>query len=531
MILISNIKLLPHFDFSNPVSYIADFLNLSQEDIKSLRLHRRSIDARKKSDVHFCCSFLAELNINEEEFLRKSSLKNLSIYKEKSYAFPTIQIESDKRPVIVGFGPAGMFAALTLAYCGLKPIVLERGADVDTRSLDVEKFNNEGIFNPDSNIQFGEGGAGTFSDGKLTTGIKNPRCSLVLKTLVKFGAEKAILYDAKPHIGTDVLKKIVKNIRNEVIRLGGEVRFCNKLTDFITEEDNLKYVLVENGTETYKIPCENLILATGHSARDIFRLLKEKGLDMERKAFSVGARIEHKQETIDKAQLGEFSKYKSLTPMDYKLSCHLENGRGVYTFCMCPGGEVVNAASEEGAIVTNGMSNSSRSGENANSAVLVSVTPDDFEGQDVLAGIEFQREIEKKAYNISNSYALPVQLVGDFLNKKPSTNGGNVSPSTKSKFFFGSIDDCLPSFITESMREAIKIFDKKIKGFANFDALLIAPETRSSSPIRIKRNENLVSNINGIYPCGEGAGYAGGIMSAAVDGIKCAEAIIERICK
>ena len=528
MILVSNFKISPNFDFKNSLSLCAKELNIKEKDIKNIMLHRKSIDARKKSDVHFICSFILELNIDENKIIEKN--KNVSLYSPKEFTLDDITIETTERPIIVGFGPAGLFAALTLSRMGLKPIVLERGNDVDKRTLDVENFNKHGILSPNSNIQFGEGGAGTFSDGKLTTGIKDPRCSYVLKTLVEFGAKESILYDSKPHIGTDVLKIIVKNIRNEIIHLGGEVRFGAKLTDFKLSKNEICEVVYQSGNESHSLPCKNLILATGHSARDIFFLLKEKGVYMERKAFSVGARIEHSQRDIDISQLGAFAEYDALTPMDYKLSCHLENGRGVYTFCMCPGGEVVNGASEDGGIVTNGMSNSLRNGENANSALLVSVTPEDFSGDDVLAGVEFQREIERKAFAISNSYALPIQKVGDFLNHKPSKKCGKIKPSTKSNYFYGTIDDCLPSFVTNSMREAIKIFDRKIKGFANPEALLIAPETRSSSPVRIKRDEDLLSSVNGIFPCGEGAGYAGGIMSAAVDGIKCAQALTKRMC-
>ena len=530
MILISDLKLPCTFNFDGLKLFISEYLNLKETDIKSVTLRRKAVDARKKSDVHFCCSVIAELGIDEKEFLDSHSFKNISLYSPKVYTFPSYEHYNIKtRPVIIGFGPAGIFAGLTLARAGLKPIILERGYDVDTRQKDIEHFQATGELNPASNIQFGEGGAGTFSDGKLTTGIKDLRCNAVLEEFVSHGAESNILYDAKPHIGTDVLRTVMKSLRKEIINLGGEIHFGAKMCDLIIKDGNLSAIRYEESERTEELPCENAILSIGHSARDTFYILKRVGAEMERKPFAVGARIEHKQHSINAAQLGAFSKYSSLTPADYKLSEHLESGRGVYTFCMCPGGEVVNASSEESGVTTNGMSNSKRDGINANSALLVSVEPSDFEGDDVLAGIEFQRKIERAAYNFTSSYKPIAQTVGDFLSGKPSKCAAGVKPSIKGGVAFGSIEECLPDFVCQSMKEGIKLFDRRLHGFADKNALLIAPETRSSSPVRILRNKEFISNIKGIFPCGEGAGYAGGIMSAAVDGIKCAEALIERI--
>ncbi len=529
MILISNVNLPHDFDFSDITTFLARYLKIDLNKIECAKLHRRSIDARKKSDVHFCCSFLACLKTDEAKFLANTGLKNITKYEKKEYKFPKCTKASKNRPIIIGFGPAGIFAALTLARAGLKPIVFELGEDVDTRTADIEEFMKTGKLNPHSNIQFGEGGAGTFSDGKLTTGIKDPRCSAILEEFYSHGADECILYDAKPHIGTDVLRKVIKNLREEIISLGAEIHFSSKLTDLHIVNNILKSITIRSKSEEKIYSSSHLILAIGHSSRDTFYLLKSKGTNMERKPFAVGARIEHKQSNIDFSQLGEFSKFQEFKPTDYKLSTHLKNGRGVYTFCMCPGGEVVNASSEEGGVCVNGMSYNARSGENAHGALLVSVEPNDFPGDDVLAGIEFQREIERAAFNIGNNYMPISQTLGDFLKNKPSTKCGSINPTAKSGVIFDDIRKVLPSFITDALKQGIADFDKKLRGFADKNAVLTAPEARSSSPVRILRNEEKVSNIIGLYPCGEGAGYAGGIMSAAVDGIKCAEAIIERI--
>ncbi len=519
MIIINNLKTPLDTDFSNVADIVANALRINQKDIISAKLYRKSVDARKKQNVHFCISVVADIK-NEAKVLNKN--KNCAVFNPQKYVWQTVC--SNTRPVIVGFGPAGMFAALTLARAGLHPIVFERGQDVDTRTNDVNAFFNGGKLNPNSNVQFGEGGAGTFSDGKLNSGIKDIRCRTVLEIFNHFGASNDILIDAKPHIGTDILKIVVKNIRQEIIRLGGEVNFNSKLDGVFFEKTKLTHISV-NGQ---KIPCNYLALCIGHSARDTFKMLYDGGLQMIRKPFAVGVRIEHLQSEINKAFYGEFASHPALKAADYKLAVHLENGRGVYTFCMCPGGEVINASSETDGIAVNGMSNSRRDGKNANSALLVGINPEDLKGDDVFEGCRLQKSIENNAFNIAVG-AVPITTVDNFVFSN-KTRLGAVKPTVKPNYAFADFNDIFPSFITESLKDGIIQMDKKIKGFSAPDALLTAPETRSSSPIRIVRNEKgeALEHI-GVYPCGEGAGYAGGIMSAAVDGIKCAENIIASI--
>ncbi len=519
MIIINNINLPLDADLNDISGIVSQKLKINKQDIISAELYRKSVDARDKRDVHFCVSILANVK-NESKILKKN--KNVSIFSKKEYIWQ--KAESDIRPVVIGFGPAGMFATLTLARAGLRPIVYERGADIDTRTAYVEKFFSGGKLNPESNVQFGEGGAGTFSDGKLNSGIKDIRCRTVLETFYQFGAQKDILIDAKPHIGTDVLKTVVKNIRNEIISLGGEVNFNSRL-DGVSFENNK---LVEISVGGKKERCEYLCLCIGHSARDTFKMLYDNGLEMTRKPFAMGVRIEHLQSEINKALYGEFSDHPALKAVDYKLAVHLPSGRGVYTFCMCPGGEVINASSEAGGIAVNGMSESRRDGANANSALLVGINPEDLQGDNIFAGCELQRQIEQKAYSLANG-AVPITTVGNFVFDKKAEIG-TVKPTVKPQFVFADFGCIYPDFIVESLKDGIKEMDKKISGFATDDAILTAPETRSSSPIRIVRNETGEStNFSGIYPCGEGAGYAGGIMSAAVDGIKSAENIIKSI--
>ena len=521
MIIINNINLPLDIDFSDIKGILANKLKISKQDIITAELYRKSVDARDKNDVRFCVSVVARVN-NENKILKKN--KNVSVFTKKEYVWQ--KAESDIRPVVIGFGPSGMFAALTLARAGLRPIVYERGADVDTRTADVEQFFAGGSLNPESNVQFGEGGAGTFSDGKLNSGIKDIRCRTVLEVFHQFGAQKDILVDAKPHIGTDVLKTVVKNIRNEIISLGGEVNFNSRLDGVYFENNKLKEISV-NGK---KAPCEYVCLCIGHSARDTFKMLYDNGLEMQRKPFAMGVRIEHLQSEINKALYGDFATHPALKAADYKLAVHLPSGRGVYTFCMCPGGEVINASSEVGGIAVNGMSNSRRDGDNANSALLVGINPEDLQGDSVFAGCELQQKIEQKAYSIANG-AVPITTVGNFVYDKKAEVGG-VKPTVKPNYVLADFSDIYPKFITDSLKCGIKEMDKKIKGFATADAILTAPETRSSSPVRIVRNEAGESvSFGGIYPCGEGAGYAGGIMSAAVDGIKSAEKIIVEIIK
>jgi len=520
MILINNVMLPLDTDFENLERVSANALKTDIGNIKHAELYRKSVDARKKNNIMFCCSLLVEVKQGEERLIKK--LKNVQGFERKPYIWKKATNTPQIRPVIAGFGPAGMFAGIALARAGLCPIILERGSDADTRTQQVKEFFEGGKLNPESNVQFGEGGAGTFSDGKLNTGIKNIRLRTVLEELYSHGAPKNILTDAKPHIGTDILIDVVKNIRKEVISLGGEVRFDTRLESIKTE--NGKLISVVAGGE--EIPCESLILATGHSARDTFLMLKNSGAQMVRKPFSMGVRIEHLQKDINKALYGDFAESEYLGAADYKMAVHLENGRGVYTFCMCPGGEVINASSEENGIAVNGMSESRRDGRNANSALLVGVEPEDLEGEDVLAGCYLQRKVEQTAYEICRG-AVPIDTVGHFVfGEKPEI--GKVKPTVKPEYAFADFDKIYPQFITESLKKGIIEFGKKIHGFDDKEAILTAPETRSSSPVRITRDETFQSvSIKGLYPCGEGAGYAGGIVSAAVDGITVAEMLIK----
>lgn len=494
------------------------------KNVSGVKIAKKSVDARKKNDIHLV--YAVDLRADDEEKL-VAKYKEIQKTEHKPYIFPQGK-KPDKPVVIVGFGPAGMLCALTLAQNGYKVIVLERGKRVEERKEDVEKFWNGGDLNPDSGVQFGEGGAGTFSDGKLTTGIKDFRIGKVLEEFHAHGAPEEILYLSKPHIGTDNLYNMVKSVREDIISMGGEVRFSSRLTGIKTEKGKVCAAVVNDGEE---IETDNIVLAIGHSARDTFEMLRDNEIRMEQKSFSVGARIEHKQDMINRAQYGEAA--DKLPAADYKLSCHLDNGRGVYTFCMCPGGSVIASASEEGGIVTNGMSVFKRDGENANSAILVSVNPEDYGSDDVLAGMYYQREIERKAFEAAGkTYKAPSQRVGDFLSKKHkgvnTAPAEGVNPTYRPDVVWTDLDEVLPKYITDSMREALLIFDKKIKGFAQRSAILTAPETRSSSPVRIVRDKkSMMSNIIGLYPCGEGAGYAGGITSAAVDGIKIAEAVAD----
>lgn len=526
MIRLNNIHLPLDYNNDLVLSKATKALGIEKKAVKSCTIFRRSVDARKKDNIFFMTTLDIELFINEEKICRRC--KNAVI--AKPYEYHIEKYTATTRPVVVGAGPAGLFATLILAQSGARPILIERGKDVDNRTNDVNKFWTEGILDETSNVQFGEGGAGTFSDGKLNTGTKDSRQRKVLEEFVSHGAPDEILYNAKPHIGTDKLKSTVKNIRNEIISLGGEVLFETKLIGFEISNNKIISAEVERFGKKEKIETDSIILAIGHSARDTFEMIYDKGLPVEAKAFSVGARIEHLRENIDKAQYGKFAGNKNLGAASYKMNVHLENGRGVYTFCMCPGGKVVNASSEKNRLVTNGMSEFARNEVNSNAALLVGVYPEDFISENPLAGMYFQRELEEKAFIAGGeNYHAPVQRVADFLQNKASTTLGEVTPSIGPDYTLTNLNKCLPEFITDSMRIAIKQMDKKLSGFADGDAILTGTETRSSSPIRILRNENLESvAVKGLYPCGEGAGYAGGIISAAVDGIKCAEKIIEK---
>ncbi len=531
MIRITNIKL----NLDDAIEHSAELANLkklviSKYKIKAnhlieLIIFKKAIDARRKSNVHFV--YTVDLKIKDETSFLLKQHKNISPTPDLIYKDVVEGNEKLKnKPVIVGFGPSGIFAALLLSRRGYSPIVLERGYDVTQRTKEWNNFIKTGEFKENASILYGEGGAGTFSDGKLTTSVKNLRNRFVLKELINAGADPKILYVNKPHVGTDILKIVLKNIRQEIISNGGEIRFNAKVTDFEVEDNNLLSVIV-NGEE--KIFTNVCLLGIGHSARDTFNVLLDKGVTITQKPFSVGVRIEHKQELINKAQYGDFHNHSALGAAEYKLHFHSKSGRSAYTFCMCPGGYVVNSASEENTVVTNGMSYSKRNGDNANAALLVNVTPEDYPSDHPLAGITFQKEFEKLAFELAGSnYKNPVQLVGDFMKDKVTTKIGTVIPTIKPGYEFVKIQDIYPRYLTDTLKEALVQFDRKIKGFASNDAILTGPETRSSSPVKILRNQDHQTNIEGLYPMGEGPGYAGGIMSAAVDGIKTAEEVIKR---
>lgn len=491
------------------------------------RIVRKSIDARKKPELIFVYSVDVWI-ADEAHRCKKVNDNNVMLTKEKKYHLPAAGGKHiEHRPVIVGAGPAGLFCAYALTQMGYPPIVLERGKRVDERRADVERFWETGVLDTASNVQFGEGGAGTFSDGKLNTLVKDPagRNRFVLETFVKFGAPEHILYENKPHIGTDILMNVIRNMRMSMEDSGVEFRFESCMTDYRTSAGKICEIEV-NRSE--RIPVAALVLAIGHSARDTFRMLDAKNeLRMEAKAFAVGFRVEHPQDKINLIQYGE--KYASvLPPASYKVTANIANKRGVYSFCMCPGGYVVNASSEEKRLAVNGMSYSGRSGKNANSAIVVSVTPDDFEGSDALAGVRFQEKLEEKAYAAGNG-RIPQQLFGDFCRNEASTSYGDYESDTKGAHVFCNMRGLLPDEVEQSFIEGMHRFSVFVDGFDREDAILSGVESRTSSPVRIPRSESFMAAVSGIYPCGEGAGYAGGIMSAAMDGLKVAEAIASAI--
>lgn len=527
MIRVNNLRAPLDLDFSGLKAFCAKKLGVDGRYIKSVRLSKKSVDARRKSDVHFIISIDIEMD-NEEKLLK--SVKGAIKFEPYRYTVNCLKNVAE-RPVVVGFGPAGMFAALVLAESGARPIILERGGDVDSRCKAVELFQNTGKLDTECNVQFGEGGAGTFSDGKLTTGIKDKRIGYVLEKLVKFGAPDEILYMAKPHIGTDLLRTVVKNLREYVISLGAEVRFNSRFCGFDAENGEVTAVRYICGGQEYAVKTNNVILATGHSARDVFELLYENNIELSQKSFSVGVRIEHLRTDIDSAMYGSFAGHKALRAADYKLAVHLGNGRTLYTFCMCPGGYVLAASSEEKRLAVNGMSFFARDAENSNSALLVGVSPNDYGSSHPLAGMYFQRELEERAFVAGGGdYSAPVITVGDFLGGTVGNKLGAVRPSYTPSVKYASPDEYLPDFVCGALRLGIKEMGRKIKGFDAPDAVLTGIESRSSSPVRINRGEELQSlSLKGLFPCGEGAGYAGGIVSAAVDGMKCAEASAVRL--
>lgn len=520
MIRLRDISLPPEHNPHQLQFEAARMLKVSNSKIRKLTIVRRSVDARKKPNVRIIYTVDVAVEGSEKKILKASGCKQAALAPASFYKPPKPMEPPRQRPVVVGFGPAGMFAALILAQAGWKPLVLERGEDAQSRKEKVDAFFQTGALDIRSNVQFGEGGAGTFSDGKLNTGVNNLRIRWVLEQFVKAGAHEDILYDAKPHVGTDVLVEVVQNIRRRIIQLGGEVRFNTQVTGIRMEGASLTGLVVGDGEV---IPCDKAVLAIGHSARDTFQMLEQAHVPMEPKPFAMGVRIEHKQSAIDLAQYG--GENPALPPADYKLAEHLED-RTVYTFCMCPGGYVVAAASEEGGVVTNGMSNAAREGENANAALLVSLNPQDFPYEGALGGMRWQRQIEEAAYRLSGSYRAPAQKVGDFLAGIPSAGAGAVNPTYRPGVVWGDLRQCLPEVITRAIAQALPKLDKKLKGFSDPETVMTAPETRSSSPVRILRDETRQSSIRGLYPAGEGAGYAGGIMSAAIDGIMTAERIL-----
>lgn len=534
MIRINQLKLKVTHSKAELEAAICKTLRITREQLTEYKIVKRSTDARKKDNIIF--SYVVDVTVANEAGVLNKNKKNRDIAKsnEVKYVFPNLKDGEElanrqkltHRPVIIGTGPAGLFCGLMLAREGYRPIILERGECVEKRQKSVEAFWKGGKLNINSNVQFGEGGAGTFSDGKLNTLVKDVsgRNKAVLELFCEAGAPEEITYINKPHIGTDILCDVVHNMRKEIDAHGGEVRFESQVTDFVVEKDKIKAVVIN---ENDRLDTDVVVLAIGHSARDTFKTLYELGTDMEQKAFAVGVRIQHPQQMINISQYG--GDYPDCLPAaDYKLTYQASNDRGVYSFCMCPGGFVVNASSEEGRLAINGMSYSDRAGENANSALIVTVKPEDFESGHPLAGVEFQRRLEEKAFNAANG-RIPTQYVGDFLNTGIEAENVKVTPQFKGEYAENAdLRAVLPSFICDALAESLGFFGQKIKGFDRGDAILAAVESRTSSPVRINRDESFESNIKGLYPCGEGAGYAGGITSAAMDGLKIAEAIAKK---
>ena len=526
MLKIESIKLPPGAGMEALTAAAVRLLRVRETDLTDLRVLRRSVDAREEVSLVYTVAAAVK---NEAAVLRRCRSKKITrLEPAPAYAPPVPLPAPAVPPVVVGAGPAGLFATWVLAQAGLRPILLERGKPVDARKADVERFWSTGELDITSNVQFGEGGAGAFSDGKLNTGTRDLRHRFILEALVRCGASEDILIDAKPHVGTDFLHIALKNLRRELLEMGTDIRFESRLSDLTVENGTLSAITVEGPEGTYSLPCRRLVLCPGHSARDTFELLHVRGAAMEAKPFAVGVRIEHRQSDVDAAQYRRFAGHPGLPASTYKLSCHLPGGRGVFSFCVCPGGEVVAAASEQSRVVTNGMSEYARDKENINGAMLVGITPEDFGGDGPLAGIAFQRRLEEAAFTLGGGgFHAPAQRVEDFLARRPSSGPGRVLPSYRPGVTWCDLWDCLPPFVAEALAEALPLLGKKLRGYDAPDAVLTAVESRSSSPVRILRDEHCESSLRGLHPCGEGAGYAGGILSAAVDGMRCAEQVYD----
>ena len=527
MLRIESIKLPPEAGAAELIGQAARILRVREKDILSLRVVRRSVDARE--DVRLV--YTAEAAVADEAaVLRRCRSRHVSrAVPGPVYTPPETRPAPELPPIVAGAGPAGLFAALVLALAGQRPILLERGRPVEQRAADVERFWSTGELDLTSNVQFGEGGAGAFSDGKLNTGTKDLRHRFILETLVSCGAPEDILIDAKPHVGTDYLHIALVDLRRRLLELGADIRFGSRLADLDIRGGALAGVTVDGPDGPYPLPCRQLVLCPGHSARDTFAMLRARGVAMEAKPFAVGVRIEHRQSDCDAAQYRQYAGHPGLPASTYKLSCHLPNGRAAYSFCVCPGGQVVAAASEAERVVTNGMSEFARDRENINGALLVNVTPEDYGGTaDPLAGIAFQRKLESAAYALGGGgYWAPAQRVGDFLAGRPSAGPGRVTPSYRPGVTWTDLRQCLPDFVADTIAAALPLLGRKLRGYDHPDAVLTAVESRSSSPVRIPRDETYQSSLRGLYPCGEGAGYAGGILSAAADGMRCAERLIQ----
>lgn len=521
MLRINNVKV--NIDEQDYTKVLSQVLNVSKGKIKDVKLVKQAVDARRKSHIYFNCAFTFTY---EEEALLCKTHKKLALQKVEPYDYPK-GMASKKSVVVVGSGPAGLFCAYQLARSGQRVTLIERGKEVEQRKKDVDVFFNGGSLNIESNIQFGEGGAGTFSDGKLTTGVKDKRKQFVLETFVRHGACKDILYRNKPHVGTDYLTEVVKSMREYIISHGGKVKFNTKLIDLNIKGSTMESIVVEYQNTTEVWPVDNLVLAIGHSARDTYTMLYNRGITMMQKPFAVGVRIEHLQSFINTHQYGKLANHPALPVADYKLAVKSESGRGVYTFCMCPGGQVVNASSEENRIVVNGMSNYARDDSNANSAILVTVDEQDFKDQHPLAGMHFQQELEHLAFTLGGSdYSVPAQRVEDYLENTTHLAFDTVNPSVLPRVKYTNLNTLFSTEINEALHDGLIKMDQKFSGFIS-NAILLGVESRSSAPVRIERDENMESNIHGLYPIGEGAGYAGGIMSSAIDGLKCAEIILK----